>query len=147
MKARLDYSLIFILLLMTACTNPLASSQGGRGAAGVYNPNTETTVRGTVDQVETAYVPGGGAARQGRGEFTGPIYVNLKADSGMLTVYLGPSWFLDSKGFKVEKGDQLEVTGSTFQDEHTIVAREVKKSDQLLVLRNAQGIPEWSGSQ
>jgi hypothetical protein len=65
----------------------------------------------------------------------------------VLTVSLGPSWFLDSKGFKVAKGDQVEVTGSKFQDQNTIVAREIKKSDQVLVLRNSQGIPEWSVSQ
>ena len=35
--------------------------------------------------------------------------------------------------------------GSKFQDKDRIVAREVKRGDQVLVLRNAQGIPDWSG--
>ena len=69
----------------------------------------------------------------------------LKADSGTPAVYLGPSWFLESKGFKFAKGDEIEVTGSKLEAQDTIVAREVKKGDQVLVLRNAQGIPAWSG--
>jgi len=76
---------------------------------------------------------------------SGPIYLNLNADSGTFAVYLGPSWFLESKGFKFAKGDQIEVTGSKLQDKDMIIAREVKRGDQVLVLRNAQGIPDWSG--
>jgi hypothetical protein len=117
------------------------------GTASFYNPNTETTVKGTVEQVETAELPGGGLSQQAEGKSSGPIYLNLKADSGMLKVVVGPSWFVESKGFKIATGDQIEVIGSKFQDEDTIVAREVKKADQILVLRNAQGIPEWSRGQ
>jgi hypothetical protein len=135
-------------MLITACSTSTGSSQqGARGSASFYNPNTEITVKGTVEQVETAYLPGGGASLQARGESSGPVYLSLQADTGVLTVSLGPSWFLDSKGFKVAKGDQIEVTGSKFQDQNTIVAREVKKSDQVLVLRNSQGVPEWSSAQ
>jgi len=136
------------MMLMTAWVTPLAFSQEAKqGGVRFYNPSTETTVKGTVEQVETAYVPGGGLSQQARGKFSGPIYLNLKADSGLLRVYLGPPWFGESKGFKFAKGDQIEVTGAKFNDEHTIIAREVKKGDQVLVLRNAQGIPEWSRNQ
>ena len=135
-------------MLVTAWATPVALSQDiRRGAASFYNPSTETTVKGTVEQVQTAYLPGVGASQQSEKKFTGPIYLTLKAESGMLTVYLGPSWFIESKGFKFEKGDLVEVTGSKFHEQHTIIAREVKKSDQVLVLRNAQGIPEWSRGQ
>ena len=128
-------------MLVTAC------QEVKPGAANFYNPNTETTVKGTVEQVETAELPGGGLTRQAEGQFSGPIYLNLKADSGTLKVVLGPSWFVESKGFKFAAGDQIEVTGSKFQDEDTIVARDIKKGDQVLVLRNAQGISEWSHGQ
>jgi len=130
-------------MLMTACATPASHPQGE--AQGVYNPNTETTVKGTVEQVKTAYLPGGGLNAQAEQEFSGPIYLDLKTDSGTSAVYLGPSAFLESKGFKFAKGDQIEVTGSMLQAQNTIVAREVKRGDQVLVLRNAQGIPAWSG--
>ena len=126
-------------MLVTAC------QEVKPGAANFYNPNTETTIKGTVEEVRTAYLPGGGASAQSQEEFNGPIYLELKADSGTSAVYLGPSWFLESKGFKFVKGDEIEVTGSKLEAQDTIVAREVKKGDQVLVLRNAQGIPAWSG--
>ena len=135
-------------MLMTEWATPFAFCQEvKRGAASFYNPNTETTVKGMVEQVETAYLPGGGLGHQAQGKYSGPLYLNVKADSGMLKVVLGPSWFVESKGFRFAKDDQIEVTGSKFHDEHTIIAREVKKGDQVLVLRNAQGIPEWSRSR
>ena len=139
MKARLNFSLALVVMLVTAC------QEVKRGA--VYDANTETTVKGTVEQVGTAIVPGGGLSQQARGKYSGPTYLDLKADSGMLKVVLGPSSFVESKGFKFAQGDQIEVTGSKFHDEDTIVAREIKRGDQVLVLRNAQGIPEWSNDQ
>jgi hypothetical protein len=142
-KAQLNFTAVLVLLsmLITAC------QEVKQGPANFYNPNTETTLNGTVEQVETAIVPGGGLSQQAEGKYSGPIYLNLKAESGMLRVLLGPSWFLESKGFKFAQGDQIEVTGSKFQDEDMIVAREVKKGDQVLVLRNADGTPEWSRGQ
>ena len=132
-------------MLMTAWMTPVAfSQQAKQGGARFYNPNTETTVKGTIEQVETAALPGGGYSQQAKGKFGGPMFLNLKTDSGMLKVVLGPSWYVESKGFKFAQGDQIEVTGSKFHDKDIIIAREVKKGDQVLVLRNAQGIPEWS---
>jgi len=141
-KARLHFSVALVLMLVTACQEVKQ-----QGPANFYNPKMETTITGTVEQVETAELPGGGFSQQAEGKFSGPIYLNLQAASGILKVVLGPSWFVESKGFKFAQGDQIEVTGSKFQDQNTIVAREVKKGDQVLVLRNAQGIPEWSRGQ
>ncbi len=74
-------------------------------------------------------------------------HLELKTESGTLDVHLRPSAFLSSKGFQFAKVDQVEVTGSkaTFQGHEAIIAREVRKGGKVLTLRNAQGIPEWSG--
>lgn len=146
MKARLYFSVL--LVLMMGWTIPLAYCQGMRGDGvkslvqsrdlhPVYNPNTETTVKGTVEQVKTM---------QGR-RGSGGTHLDLKSDSGTFDVHLGPSSFVVSRGFTFAKGDQIEVTGSKvkFQDLDAIIAREVTKGDKVLTLRNAQGIPEWSG--
>src|SRR6516162_3589844 len=127
MKTGLNFSLALVVMLVTACQDVKP------GAANFYNPNTETTVKGTVQKVDTALLPGGGFSQQAQGKFGGPIYLDLKADSGMLKVVLGPSPFVESKGFNFAQGDQVEVTGSKFQDEDIIVAREIKKGDQVLV--------------
>jgi len=143
MKATFNFALFFVVIVVTGSV-ALCQEQG---LAGVYNPSTETTVKGTIEQVRTAFLPGGGASAQAREESSGPMYLNLKTDSGTLAVFLGPSWFAESKGFKFAKGDQVEVTGSKLQDKDVIVARQVKRGDQTLVVRNAQGIPEWSGGR
>lgn len=143
MKARLNFGILLVLTTMMAWS-PVAYCQemGWGGAARAYNPNTETTVKGTVKDVKTIYYPGGGTQQVRRP--WGGIHLELKSESGMFAVDLGPSWFMESKGFKFAKGDQVEVTGSKLQDRDAIIAREVKKDDKVLTLRNAQGIPEWS---
>ena len=143
MKATYNFALFFVVIVVTGYVAPCQ----GQSSADVYNPSTEITVKGTIEQVKTAFLPGGGASAQAREESSGPTYLNLKTDSGTLAVFVGPSWFLESKGFKFAKGDQIEVTGSKLQDKDVIVAREVKKGDQILVVRNAQGIPAWSGGR
>jgi hypothetical protein len=53
---------------------------------------------------------------------------------------------LKEKEFNLEKGDQIVVTGATAEvgGSEALIAREVKKGDKTLVLRDAQGIPKWS---
>jgi hypothetical protein len=143
MKATFNFALFLVVIVVMGSVTLCR----GQESAGVYDPSTETTVKGTIEQVKTAFLPGGGASAQAREESSGPTYVNLKTDSGTLAVFLGPSWFLESKGFKFAKGDQIEVTGSKRQDKDVIIAREVKRGDQTLVVRNAQGIPAWSGGR
>jgi hypothetical protein len=43
--------------------------------------------------------------------------------------------------------DKIEVKGSriTFDGKPAIIAAEVKKGDDVLVLRDASGLPVWSG--
>src|SRR5499427_778142 len=129
MKATFNFALFFVVIVVTGSV-ALCQEQG---LAGVYNPSTETTVKGTVEHVRTAFLPGGGASAQSQGESSGPLYLDLNSDSGKFAVFLGPAWFAESKGFKFAKGDQVEVTGSKVRDD-AIVAREVKKDDKVLTL-------------
>jgi len=101
-----------------------------------YDPATEVTVQGTIDEVT---------------EHTGPMgwtgtHLILKTDKGTLEVHLGPSAFLAEKGFAFAPGDEIEVTGSKmkYEGEEALLARKVKKEEKSLTLRNAQGIPQWS---
>ncbi len=110
----------------------------GRGNR-IYNPATETTIKGTVEDVKTF---------SGRCGWAG-THVTLKADSGTFDVHLGPSAYLQKENFKFAKGDQIEVTGSkvNFQGQEAIIAREVKLGGKVLTLRNAQGFPVWAGGR
>jgi hypothetical protein len=74
-------------------------------------------------------------------------HLSLKTDKETIDVHVGPSWFLTQNTTGFAKGDQVEVTGSRvkFGDKDALIAREIKKGDETLTLRNAQGFPVWSG--
>jgi hypothetical protein len=113
---------------------------GGRGAGpGLYNPATVETVTGVVQRVEQVKGKGGG---RGYG-----IHLLLKTDKEEIAVHLGPGWYVEKQPLKIAPQDQIEVRGSrvTYDGKPAIIAAEVKKGDQVLKLRDAAGIPAWSG--
>jgi hypothetical protein len=103
-----------------------------------YNPATEVTLSGTVDEVKT--IPG-----PGRGP--GGVHLMVRAEAGVTEVLLGPAWFVASQKMEFAKRDNVTVTGSklTVNNQEVVVAREVKKADKVLTLRDAKGFPLWSG--
>ncbi len=115
----------------------LAYGQGGRRGRN-YNPATETTVNGTVDEVKHLPSPGRGG---------GGVHLVLNAPSGPIDVHVGPAWFAAEKGFAFARGDALTVLGSkvTMGGADVLIARQITKGDQVLTLRDAQGFPLWSG--
>jgi preprotein translocase subunit SecG len=128
-----------IALVVPALAQP--GSGGGMGPGGMggrlYNPQTVTTVKGTVEKVEELTMGQGMAFRE----------LRLKTDQGSLLVHLGPGWFLDEKKFVVKAGDTVEVTGSqvTLNNQPALIAREVKVNGATLKLRDDQGVPVWRG--
>lgn len=137
------------LLLMVACATTVFAApwkgwrgSGGWGAQGayqrLYNPATVETVSGEVTAVERiAPLKGMGAG----------IHLQLKTDKETVSVHLGPAWYIERLDTRIEKGDAVQVTGSrvTVAGKPAIIATEVKKGDGLLTLRDARGIPLWSG--
>lgn len=137
-------SSLFATLALTAvvaCFAPAALAQPAHGsirASRLYNPATETTVKGTVEEVRT--IP----ARRGTG-----THLYLKSESDTYDVHIGPTKFIAEKNFTFAKGDQIVVTGSKVKyDSHeAIIAREVRMNGKILTLRNVHGFPEWSGAR
>ena len=71
----------------------------------------------------------------------------LAAPTGAIEVHVGPASFVSSKNATFTKGDALTVVGSkvTMAGKEVVIAREIKKGDQVLTLRDAKGYPLWSG--
>lgn len=139
MKGLNRVSLTVGFALLSLLILPFTYAQQGPGPgqrSRMYDPSTETTVKGTVEAVNTI---------TGRHGWNG-THLTLKAKDKTIDVHLGPASFLKEKGFTFAKGDQVQVTGSKaeYGGSATIIAREVKKNGKTLVLRNAHGIPEWS---
>ena len=70
----------------------------------------------------------------------------MKTDQAVVDVHIGPARFLARHAMTLTKGDQIGVTGSKvhFGGKDALLAREIKKGEKTLTLRDSQGIPEWS---
>jgi hypothetical protein len=114
----------------------------GRGASPMYDVKTETTIRGTVESVQTVT---GAGARGGRG--LGGTHLTVKTEKETLGVHVGPTTYLTEKGITFAQGDTLEILGSrvTIDEEPVVIARRIKKGDNTWTLRDASGRPVWSG--
>ncbi len=110
---------------------------GGRmRGANIYNPQTETTVSGTVQEV-SHYICGPWAG----------TYTILSTPQGPVNAQLGPSEYLQQQNLWIRPGDQIEVTGSRLNIDgvDVLLARSVTSAGQTVTLRNQQGMPMWAG--
>jgi len=103
-----------------------------------YNPNTVSTIRGTVRSVDTHRI---------KGTSTDEIRLHVKADDGkVMIVHVGPRSYLDSQNIRFREGDAVTITGSlTKAGRHDVlVASQIQKADKTLSLRDQSGKPLWS---
>jgi hypothetical protein len=70
----------------------------------------------------------------------------VKTGADTVDIYLCPKSFLDDMGVSFAKGDEIAITGSKAKqgDADLILAREVVKGTDTLVLRDEKGNPVWS---
>jgi hypothetical protein len=137
------FSGILVLLVAASAWGQPAPPAGpgpGMGAmpprAGMgmqYDPKAVETVSGEVTQVQTT-------GRRARG-----VHLQVKTDKETLLVGLGPAQYLEQQKMTFAVGDKVEVKGFRVQhpQQAMIIAREVKKGDQVLKLRDDQGKPLW----
>ena len=73
------------------------------------------------------------------------INVLLQTGNGTVAVQLGPAWYIDKQTPRIQPNDTITVTGSrvTMDGRPLIVAADVTKGNELLKLREANGIPVW----
>jgi hypothetical protein len=130
---------IFSLALAGASWGQTSHRDGkGGGPSGFYNPQTVVTVVGVVVSMTPPPV------KQGMPYL---VYLTLQTGEGKVTIFLGPSLYLDTLPMQIKILDRIQVTGSkiTWKGSPVILAAEVKKGDQVLKLRDPNGVPAWSG--
>jgi hypothetical protein len=129
---RTTYVLVVILVLGLAS----AFAEGPRGMRN-YDPKTELTLKGTIQDVQE---------QSGKNGQMG-THLTLNTESGTLPVHVGPSSYIAKKQFSFAKGDEIQVLGSKvlIAGNEAPLAREITKNGKTLVLRNAQGVPQWAG--
>jgi hypothetical protein len=74
------------------------------------------------------------------------IHLVIKTDSGTFDLYLGPSNFVMAFEELFQKGSRIEVIGSRVKSAgvDNILAREIRRSELTLYLRDKEGRPFWT---
>jgi hypothetical protein len=69
----------------------------------------------------------------------------LKTAAGRFEVRLGPKAFFEEHDFALSRGDRISVTGIKFveREKEIVLANEVRKGGERLVLRGKYGKPAW----
>ena len=144
-------SLLAAAFLLSALTLSALAQGGGMNHGAQmppYDPKTEVTLTGTVSDIQQMMMPQ--APPPGRGAMMagmGGVHLTLMTKDGPKDIRLGPANYLTEKNFTINKGDTLEITGSLVKmgGADAVIAREVKKGSETLVLRDKNGMPMWSG--
>ena len=101
-----------------------------------YDLHTEAKMKGTVDEVK---LPAKGNDRE-------VVHLLMKNGEEVVDLYFCPKAFMDDMGVSFSKGDELAVTGSKvkYGGADLVLAREVVKGTETLVLRDEKGDPVWN---
>jgi len=129
---------------MKTITKAIAMMVFGVGLAGIqntlaqndYDVRTVETLGGKVLSIEKT------APANRRGNW---INVLLQTGKGTIAAQLGPDWYVDKQRPRIQPNDIIKVTGSRvmMDGRSMIVAADVTKGNELLRLREANGIPMW----
>jgi hypothetical protein len=123
-----------LLGLLVTLPGGLAGGKDSVDTPPVYNVKTEIQFEGVIDDVRQV----------SSGALTG-IFLTVKTKTDTLDLYLGPVKFIELFGMEFKVGTGLEVIGSTvkFESEDVVLGREVTMGKTKLVLRTADGSPNW----
>ncbi len=118
------------------CALPLVAQKARETSPPKYDVQTETKMKGTVEEVR---MPPKGSEKE-------VAHLLVKTGTDTADVYLCPKSFLDDMGVSFSKGDEIALTGSKVKqgEADLILAREVVKGADTLVLRDEKGNPIWS---
>src|SRR5436309_8274144 len=112
--------------------NVFASAQAGPK----YDVATETKFKGTIQDLKLP-------EKSNNKEIA---HLTIKSGTDTFDLYLCPKSFMDDMGVIFAKGDEIAFTGSKVKqgEADMILAREVVKGEDTLVLRDAKGNPVWN---
>jgi hypothetical protein len=126
-----------LLLACLFCALPLVAQNKQPPSAPKYDLQAETKLKGTVEEVR---LPPKGSEKE-------IAYLLVKSGADTVDVYLCPQSFLAEMGVSFNKGDEISLTGSKVKqgEADLMLAREVVRGNDTVVLRDEKGNPVWSG--
>jgi hypothetical protein len=126
-------------LTAQVATGPPPLSGFGWGTGRVFNPATTERVQGQILDVQS--VPSAGNS-----QLTG-LHLTVQTASGPLVVHAGPEWYLRNQNIVFAPGEEVTITGSRviWSGQPALIAASIQRGDVVIQLRNAYGVPGWSG--
>ncbi|HSS96300.1 MAG TPA: hypothetical protein VLK33_04690 [Terriglobales bacterium] len=99
-----------------------------------YDLQTEVKIKGTVLELKPSE------------KAKDVLHLVVKSGEETIDVSLCPKSYLDEMGTTFNKGDEIALTGSKVKvDEASLIlAREVNKGEEMLMLRDGKGVPVWN---
>jgi hypothetical protein len=127
------HKILLLVLLATLVLTPSALLHAQTGPP-KYDLHTETKLKGTVEEVKLPP------------KANDVVHLMMKNGDDVVDLYFCPKSFMDDMGVSFSKGDELAYTGSKvkYGSADLILAREVVKGSDTLVLRDDKGNPVWS---
>ncbi|HST10424.1 MAG TPA: hypothetical protein VLL05_08595 [Terriglobales bacterium] len=133
MSIRLRRSLVQAGLLLLLAPATFVFAQAG---APKYDAATEAKFKVTVQDLKLP----------AKGNEKDVAHLLVKSGEENIDIYLAPKAFLDDMGASFAKGDEVTVTGSKIKQDGSdlVLAREVVKGTDTLMLRDDKGKPVWN---
>jgi hypothetical protein len=130
--------LFLAMFVAVLCSQPARAQKKPADPASLlkYDLQSETKMKGIVEDVK---LPAKGSEKEA-------AHLLLKNGTDTFDVYLCPGSFLQDMGVTFRKGDEIALTGSKVKQDAAdlVLAREVVKGTDTLVLRDEKGIPVWN---
>ena len=126
-----------LLLACFFCALSLVVQNKQPPSAPKYDLQAETKLKGTIEEVR---LPPKGSEKE-------IAYLLVNSGATTVDVYLCPQSFLAEMGVSFNKGDEISLTGSKVKqgEADLVLAREVVRGNDTVVLRDEKGNPVWSG--
>jgi len=112
----------------------LAQKASSPPTAPKYDLQSEVKIQGVVLELQTAE------------KTKDLLHMVVKSGEETVDVSLCPKSYLDEMGTTFAKGDEIALTGSKVKvdEANLVLAREVNKGEEMLMLRDGKGVPVWN---
>ncbi len=133
---------VAVAALMLAVAVDVRAQAGGGWEADstygkLYDPAKVETISGEVVNVgHITPMPGMGFG----------VHLVVRTTAGkIVSVHLGPGWFIDNQSRKIQPKDKVEVKGApaVVETKPSFLAAEVRTGGAMLIVRDGAGRPVW----
>lgn len=128
---------LFAVLTVVGLGLTLAAAQKGPPKPKVkYDPATEITLKGTIENLTEYECPVSGGVG---------AHIELKTEEGTAQLHIALAKFLKEYEIKFEKGETIEVIGSKVKlnDADAILVRQITRGQNTYMFREKDGKPIW----